>query len=92
MVWLVCISNAGYEIDLTPGQLYQQVVDGAAEQKSLVRIIDDSGQSYLFPSVLFMPDKSLPPITASLKGSLPTGQAADLDKDSYYAHLENKHQ
>ena len=53
MTWLVCVSNAGYEIDLEPRKLYERVVDEAAEQKGLVRIIDDSGEDYLFPSALF---------------------------------------
>lgn len=53
MTWLVCVSNTGYEVDLEPRKLYERVVDEAAEQKGLVRIIDDSGEDYLFPSSLF---------------------------------------
>ena len=53
MTWLVCVSNTGYEIDLEPRKLYERVIDEAAEQKGLVRIIDDSGEDYLFPSTLF---------------------------------------
>lgn len=53
MTWLVCVANTGYEIDLEPRKLYERVVDEAAEQKGLVRIIDDSGEDYLFPSALF---------------------------------------
>ena len=39
MTWLVCVANTGYEIDLEPRKLYERVVDEAAEQKGLVRII-----------------------------------------------------
>ena len=53
MTWLVCVSNIGYEIDLEPRKLYERVIDEAAEQKGLVRIIDDSGEDYLFPVALF---------------------------------------
>lgn len=53
MTWLVCVSNTGYEVDLEPRKLYERIVDEAAEQKGLVRIIDDSGEDYLFPSALF---------------------------------------
>lgn len=53
MTWLVCVANKGYEIDLEPRKLYERVVDEAADQKGLVRIIDDSGEDYLFPSALF---------------------------------------
>lgn len=53
MTWLVCVTNTGYEIDLEPRKLYERVVDEAAEQKGFVRIIDDSGEDYLFPVALF---------------------------------------
>ena len=53
MTWLVCVANTGYEIDLEPRKLYERVFDEAAQQKGLVRIIDDSGEDYLFPSALF---------------------------------------
>ena len=53
MTWLVCISNAGYEVDLESRKLYERVADDGAEQKGCVRIIDDSGEDYLFPVVLF---------------------------------------
>ena len=53
MTWLVCISNAGYEVDLELRKLYERVADDGAEQKGLVRIIDDSGEDYLFPVGLF---------------------------------------
>ena len=53
MTWLVCVANTGYEIDLEPRKLYERVVDEAAEQKGLVRIIGDSGEDFLFPVALF---------------------------------------
>ena len=53
MTWLVCVANTGYEIDLEPRKLYERVFDEAAEQKGLVRIIDDSGEDFLFPVALF---------------------------------------
>ncbi len=53
MTWLVCVANTGYEIDLEPRKVYERVVDEAGEKKGLVRIIDDSGEDYLFPVALF---------------------------------------
>ena len=53
MTWVVCVSNTGYEVDLEPRKLYEQVVDVTAEEKGLVRIIDDSGEDYVFPAGLF---------------------------------------
>ena len=53
MTWLVCVTNTGYEIDLEPRKLYERVFDEDDKQKGLVRIIDDSGEDYLFPVALF---------------------------------------
>lgn len=53
MTWLVCVSNTGYEVDLEPRKLYERIIDAAADAKGLVRVIDDSGEDYLFPAALF---------------------------------------
>jgi hypothetical protein len=48
--------NAGtYKASLEPRKVYRVVSDPVAEGKSLVRVVDDSGEDYLFPSRLFVP-------------------------------------
>jgi len=44
----VCIDNKGYEASLIPKKIYQIVPDERAEQDGFVRIIDESGEDYLF--------------------------------------------
>ena len=45
--WL-CVSNAGYEASLEPRKVYEGLPDAPAR----VRIIDESGEDYLFPKTL----------------------------------------
>lgn len=51
----VCISNASYEASLEPRKIYRVLEDPDAEAKSLLRVIDESGEDYLFPAELFVP-------------------------------------
>ena len=53
--FLVCIDNEGYEASLEIRKLYQTISDKEAERHSQVRIIDESGQDYLYPSKFFIP-------------------------------------
>ncbi|MBI4469510.1 MAG: hypothetical protein HY650_09350 [Acidobacteria bacterium] len=44
----VCIENAGNEASLILGKVYPVLVDARAAKDDLVRIIDESGEDYLF--------------------------------------------
>ena len=52
--YVLCVSNAGYEASLVVRRLYQQVPDLEASRHGLVRVIDESGEDYLFPQKLFV--------------------------------------
>ena len=52
--FLLCISNEGCD-DLEPRKVYEQLPDEAAAIEGLVRIIDESGEDYLYPSAHFVP-------------------------------------
>lgn len=43
--------------DLTQGKAYEVVNDLAAKNRGYIRIIDDSGQEYLYPAKSFSPEK-----------------------------------
>ena len=51
--FLLCISNRGCE-DLEPRKVYEQLPDDPAAKEGLVRIIDESGEDYIYPSDLFV--------------------------------------
>ncbi len=49
----VCISNDGYDVSLAVRKLYQIVSDPESEAYDLIRVIDESGDDYLYPAKLF---------------------------------------
>jgi hypothetical protein len=51
--FLLCITNA--EPDLQKGKLYKVVPDQSATKSKHVRVVDDSGEDYLYPITLFTP-------------------------------------
>ena len=48
--FLLCIDNEGYEASLEMRKLYENISDKEAERHNQVRIIDESGEDYLYPS------------------------------------------
>jgi hypothetical protein len=54
-LFVVCIKNSGYEASLEPRKIYQVLPDQEAESHKMIRVIDESGEDYLFPANLFSP-------------------------------------
>jgi hypothetical protein len=52
---VVCISNEGYPAALETRKIYVALRDLAAEKHGLLRIIDESGDDYLYSKALFRP-------------------------------------
>jgi hypothetical protein len=50
---VLCLSNEGYEVSLEPRKIYAALPDPGAEKNDQVRVIDESGEDYLFPASLF---------------------------------------
>jgi hypothetical protein len=53
--FVVCISNASYDASLEVRKLYELLPDDEAAKTDQVRIIDESGEDYLYPKSLFAP-------------------------------------
>lgn len=53
--FVVCINNKGYQGSLEPRKIYQVLPDKEAESHKMLRVIDESGEDYLFPASLFLP-------------------------------------
>jgi hypothetical protein len=49
----VCIDNEGYAASLEKRKIYVALHDTDAEKHGLLRIIDESGDDYLYPKTLF---------------------------------------
>lgn len=52
---VVCVANDGYEASLERRKIYEALNDPIVEKQGLVRIIDESGESYLYPKSFFHP-------------------------------------
>jgi hypothetical protein len=50
---VVCIDNEGYAASLEKRKIYVALRDPAAEKHDLLRVIDESGEDYLYPKVFF---------------------------------------
>lgn len=51
----LCIRCDGYEASLEPRKVYLVLPDEAAAAESLLRVVDESGEDYLYPAELFVP-------------------------------------
>jgi hypothetical protein len=51
--YVVCISNEGYPVSLIVRRIYRVLADPEASGRGLVRVVDESGEDYLYPSGLF---------------------------------------
>ena len=50
----LCIDNADYEASLIPGKIYRILPDARAARDDLVRIVDESGEDYLYHKSYFV--------------------------------------
>ena len=50
---VVCIDNEGYSAALEKRKIYVALRDAAAEKHGLLRVIDESGDDYLYPKMFF---------------------------------------
>jgi hypothetical protein len=52
-IFAVCVADDGCE-DLSAGMLYRVLPDADAAGEGLMRVIDDSGEDYLYPATRFV--------------------------------------
>lgn len=50
----ICVNNDGYEDDLKLRTVYQVLPDETAARSSYVRIVDETGEDYLYPATYFV--------------------------------------
>jgi hypothetical protein len=64
--YVLCIRNDGHPASLQTRRLYEQVPDKGAEARGLVRVIDESGEDYLYPQKLFATVKLPVPVVRAI--------------------------
>ena len=60
--FMICVENSSYESSLEIRKLYEVLTDRAAEKHHQLRVIDESGEDYLYPEKFFAPVR-LPHVT-----------------------------
>ncbi len=51
--FVICVRNEGFETSLAVRKLYRFLADEEAEAQSLIRVVDETGEDYLYPAELF---------------------------------------
>jgi hypothetical protein len=51
----LCVENRGYTAALEVRKIYRLVEDASADARGLVRVVDESGEDYLYPQRFFVP-------------------------------------
>ena len=46
---VLCLRNTGYEVSLERRKIYSSVPDAGAAKHGQIRVIDESGEDYLYP-------------------------------------------
>jgi hypothetical protein len=62
----ICIKNEGYEASLEFRKIYDVLQDKEAESPGLMRVVDESGDDYLFPKDYFAPIELPSPIRTQI--------------------------
>ena len=52
--YVVCVQNNGCE-DLVLRKIYEVIADPSAEKNDYIRVTDESGEDYLYPTNCFLP-------------------------------------
>lgn len=58
--YVFCLQRGSYRIDLEIGKIYQVIRPHKNDAADMMRVIDDSGEDYLYPADWFVPIE-LPP-------------------------------
>ncbi len=53
--YVICVKSKGYRASLDVRKVYQAIPDAGAAKHGLIRVIDESGEDYLYPVEFFVP-------------------------------------
>jgi hypothetical protein len=73
---VVCIENTGYPASLELHKIYRLVADADAARDGDLRIVDESGEDYLYPAGWFAAVELPQRVKISLLRRLPQRQSA----------------
>jgi hypothetical protein len=61
---VICLDNSGYEVSLERRKIYVAIPDAEAARHGRIRVVDESGDDYLYPEERFV-EAELPQATHS---------------------------
>jgi hypothetical protein len=53
--FVVCVKNEEYAASLELRKIYKTISDERAADHKMIRVVDESGEDYLYPSDFFIP-------------------------------------
>ena len=62
----MCVANRGYAVSLEARKIYVALADAEADRAGFVRVIDESGEDYLYPKGLFADIRLSPRLAKAL--------------------------
>jgi len=68
--FVVCLRNKGYEVSLERRKIYQVLPDPEAAKLKQVRVIDESGEDYLYPQNFFAPIELPQPLRRAVQAAV----------------------
>ncbi len=68
--YMVCVHNEGFGASLERGKLYHCTRDDDAAAHGMLRIVDESGEDYLYPKALFLPIEVPKPVSRALAAAV----------------------
>ena len=68
--FVVCLKNTGYEVSLERRKIYQVLPDPDAAKHRQIRVIDESGNDYLYPASYFTPIELPQPVRKAVLASV----------------------
>lgn len=69
MSYAICLNNEGYAASLEPRKLYELLPDNDAKARGMLRVVDESGDDYLYPAKMFAPLQLPENLEAALKAA-----------------------
>ncbi|HET6854477.1 MAG TPA: hypothetical protein VFH46_19410 [Pyrinomonadaceae bacterium] len=64
--YVLCIDDGGYRVSLEVRKVYVTLPDERAAEDQFIRVIDETGEDYLYPAKLFVPIEIPPQATTVL--------------------------
>lgn len=68
--YVICLENSEYPASLEVRKIYVCVPDAQAEADGFLRVVDESGEDYLYPSRFFAPISVPESVDKALAGAL----------------------